>query len=264
MKGQLIRTPILLAVGLFLTFTVSMMAQVQSETTTTHGTSVHVVEVQRGEVVYVSGHEIMVKMENGEIRDIPNIPENAKVTVDGKEIGIHDVKVGMKLEKTVTTSTTPRIVTTVETVTGKVWHVAPPTSVILTLENGENQQFKIPEGQKFNVDGQMVDAFGLRKGMKVSVTRITEVPETVTSQKAFLSGKMPPPSPPATGAPVLVAAGAPKPAPASAAAPETAAAAPEAAPEKLPKTGSYLPAIGLLGALMLSLGLGLRAIRLTR
>lgn len=30
-----------------------------------------------------------------------------------------------------------------------MWHVTPPISVILTLENGENQAFNIPEGQKF-------------------------------------------------------------------------------------------------------------------
>ncbi len=39
-----------------------------------------------------------------------------------------------------------------------------------------NQQFKIPKDQKFNVDGQETDAFGLKKGMKVSATKIVEVP----------------------------------------------------------------------------------------
>jgi hypothetical protein len=238
------------------------MAQVQSETTTTSGAGTKAVKVERGEVVFVSGNDLIVKMENGELRHIYNVPESARATVDGKEIGIHDVKVGMKLQKTITTTTTPRMVTKVETVTGKVFHVTPPTSVILTLENGENQQFKIPKDQKFNVDGQMVDAFGLRKGMKVSATRITETPETVVTQKAMVSGKMPPPPPPAADVPILVAVAAPKPAPAPEAAP--AAAPAEAAPQKLPKTGSYLPMIGLLGVLMLSAGLGLRAIPLTR
>ena len=193
--GQVIRIPILLAVGLFLTFTASLMAQVQSETTTTPGAGTKTVKVERGEVVFVSGNEVMVKMEDGSIRDIRNVPESARVTVDGKELGIHDIKVGMKLQKTITTTTTPRVVTKVETVTGKVFHVTPPTSVILTLENGENQQFTIPKGQKFNIDGQMVDAFGLKKGMKISATRITETPETVVTQKATLTGKMPPPPP---------------------------------------------------------------------
>jgi hypothetical protein len=43
-------------------------------------------------------------------------------------------------------------------VTGKVWRVSPPNSVILTLEDGTNQSFNIPKGQKFNVDGQETDA----------------------------------------------------------------------------------------------------------
>ena len=57
------------------------------------------------------------------------------------------------------------MVTTIQTVTGKVWHVTPPLIVILTLENNENQAFKIPDGQKFMVDGTETDAWGLKKGM---------------------------------------------------------------------------------------------------
>ncbi|HXJ92718.1 MAG TPA: hypothetical protein VMT20_07520 [Terriglobia bacterium] len=258
--GERIRTPlVMLAAGLFLAFTASMRAQVQTTETTTHGEHTHSVSVERGEVVYVSGHEVIVKMDNGEIRDIANVPDSAKVTVDGNEIGIRDVKVGMKLQKTITTTTTPRMVTKVETVTGKVFQVMPPNSMILTLEDGTNQRFKIPADQKFNIDGQMVDAFHLKKGMNVSATRITETPETVVTQKAMLSGQMPPPPPPPPDAPVLIvyvpAAPAAAPAPAEAA---------EAAPAKLPKTASVVPLIGLAGALLLSLGLGLRGLRLTR
>jgi hypothetical protein len=43
--------------------------------------------------------------------------------------------------------------------TGKVWHVTPPISVVLTLENGENQAFKIPEGQKFTASGSIRTCF---------------------------------------------------------------------------------------------------------
>jgi hypothetical protein len=259
---QLIRMSILLTLGLFVAFTVSAVAQVQSETTTTHGVGTKNVTVERGEVVYVSGNELMVKMENGEIRHITNVPESARAYVDGKEIGIHDVKVGMKLEKTITTTTTPRVVTKTETVTGKVFYVSPPNTVILTLDNNQNQQFRIPKGQKFTVDGHETDAFGLRKGMNVSATRVTEVPETVQTQQAVVSGKLPPPPPPPADAPVLVAVAPPKPAPAEAA-PAPAPAA-EAAPAQLPKTGSLLPLIGLAGALMSAIGLGLRSLYTTR
>ena len=187
--------------GLFLTFTVSMMAQVQSQTTTTEGTNVKVVEVERDEVVYVSGHDLILKMEDGEYRHFA-VPDSATATVDGNQIGIHDVKVGMKLQKTISTTTTPTMITKVDTVAGKVFHVTPPLSVILTLEDGTNQEFKIPEGQKFDVDGQMVDAFGLREGMKISATKVTETPETIVTQKAKVTGKMPPPPPP--NVPILI------------------------------------------------------------
>ena len=192
--GQLIRTPILLAVGLFLTFTMSMTAQVQSQTTTSKEPFTRIVEVEKGEVVYVSGHDLILKMENGEYRHF-NVPDSATATVDGKQIGIHDVKVGMKLQKTISTTTTPTTITKVDAVTGKVFHVVPPLSVTLTLEDGTNQEFKIPEGQKFDVDGQMVDAWGLKPGMKVSATKVTETPETVVTQKAKVTGTMPPPPP---------------------------------------------------------------------
>jgi RNase P/RNase MRP subunit p29 len=199
--GQLIRTPMLVAVGLFLTFTMRMMAQVQSQTTTTKEPLTRIVEVEKGEVVYVSGHDLILKMENGEYRHF-NVPDSATATVDGKQIGIHDVKVGMTLQKTISTTTTPTTITKVDTVTGKVFHVVPPLSVTLTLEDGTNQEFKIPEGQKFDVDGQMVDAFGLREGMKISATKVTETPETIVTQKAKVTGKMPPPPPP--NVPILI------------------------------------------------------------
>ena len=72
----------------------------------------------------------------------------------------------------------------------------PPLSVILTLEDNTNQEFKIPKDQKFNVDGKMVDAFALRKGMKVSATKIVEVPTVVSSELQSVTGKKPP-APPA-------------------------------------------------------------------
>jgi hypothetical protein len=190
-------------------------------------------------------------MEDGTIRHFANVPESARATVDGQQLGIHDLKPGMKLQRTLTISTTPKTITTVQTVTGKVWHISPPSSVILTLEDGTNQQFKIPKDQKFKVDGQMVDAWGLKKGMRVAATKIVEVPVTEVERQRQLTGSMPPPPPPPPAdEPILIAAAAPEPAPA-------------APPAELPKTASLLPLVGLLGSLALFISFGLRAVRST-
>jgi LPXTG-motif cell wall-anchored protein len=227
-------------------------AQVQTQTSTTAEQATHEVKVERAEVVHVDGNDLVLKMEDGTIRHFPNVSETARATVDGREIGIHDVKVGMKLKKTVTTTTTPKLITTVQSVTGKVWHVTPPSSVILTLEDGTNQKFNIPKDQKFNVDGQMTDAWGLKKGMKISATKVVEEPITSVTVKQQLTGSMPPPPPPPPDVPVLYAQAVVPPPPAAPAA---------EAPAALPNTGSNLPLIGLLGALALVSSLVLWTLR---
>ena len=157
----------------------------------------------------------------------------------------------MKLERKITVTTTPKTVTTVQSVTGKVWHVTAPSSVILTLEDGTNQQFQIPRDQKFNVDGQETDAWGLKKGMKVSATKIVEVPEVHVQREQRVSGTLPPPPPsPPPDMPILIAESAPVPVP-----------VPGAAPTELPKTGGILPLIGLLGCLSVLSSLGLGIVR---
>jgi hypothetical protein len=135
----------------------------------------------------------------------------------------------------------------------------PPNSVTLTLEDGKNQTFKIPKNQKFNVNGQMVDAFGLRKGMIINATKVVEEPEIVVTQQRNVTGTMPPapeekvaaaapPPPPPPDVPMLIATAEPVP-------------PPPAAPAKLPKTASNLPLVGLLGLLCLSASLGVKFLR---
>jgi hypothetical protein len=146
---------------------------------------------------------------------------------------------------------TPAIITTVTTVTGTVFSVSPPKSVVLTLEDGKNEKFDIPNGQQFDVQGKTVDAFGLRKGMKISAAKIVQAPATMTAQERSVTGTMPPPPPPAM--PILIARAEPMPPP------PPPAEAPK--PEKLPVTGSLLPLLGLVGGVSLGLGLLLGALR---
>jgi hypothetical protein len=218
------------------------------------------VKVERGTIVYVSGNNVVVKMEDGTLRHFDNVPESTTVTVDGKQLNVHQLQPGMTVERQTITTTTPKMITTIKTVTGTVWQVFPPNSVILRMDNGKNQQFKIPNGQKFTVGGQETDAFGLKKGMKVDAQQVIEQPETVVAQEVKRTGVMPPPPPaPAPDVPILVLVVPVKqPAPV-----ETAAAepAPEPPPTKLPKTASNLPLIGLLGILFCGLSLAAMALR---
>jgi hypothetical protein len=254
MNARIHWTNVALAVGtISLGFAVCTGAQVQTQKSTTQGAASKAAQVDRGEVVLVEGNDLVVKMEDGTIRHFPNVPESAQITVDGRQLGIHDLKPGMKLQRTITTITTPQTVTTVQTVKGRVFHVNPPLSVILALEDGTNQQFKIPKGQKFNVNGEMVDAFGLKKGMNISATKIVEVPEIIVSEHRNVTGTLPAPPPaPPVDVPILVAVAEPTPAPAP---------TPAAVPAKLPKTASNLPLVGLLGFLWLSISLGMKLVR---
>lgn len=257
-KKSLAQIKMVLAVGaVYLVFALSINAQVQTSTSTEHGQATKDVQVERGEVVWVSGNDLIVKRDDGQILHFPNVPDSTKVNVDGRQLSVHELQPGMKLQRTITTTTTPKTVTTTQNVTGTVWHVTPPTSVILRLEDGTNQQFRIPRGQKFMINGRETDARDLRRGMTVTATRVVEEPITVVDQQRHITGTMPPPPPaPPANTPILVVVSRPVPAPAEEAAAEPAA--------KLPKTGSMVPAIGLLGILFLGTSFGLTMARKLR
>ncbi len=237
------------------------VAQVKTDTTTTKGAPTKQVTVERGEVVYVSGNDIIVRTENGEIRHF-TAPEGATAMVDGKKITVKDLKPGMKLERTITTTSTPKTVKTVRTGTATVLNVMPPNSVTVRFDDNTVAQYKIPKGTTFTIDGEKKTAFDLRKGMKITATRIVEEPVVEVSTSRAVTGSAPPPPPPPPDVPILIAEKEPTPAPPPAAEPAPAPTpAPEPTPAKLPKTGSVVPLIGLLGLLFTGASLGVRLLR---
>ena len=139
---------VLLAGSVCLAFALSMNAQVRTETNTTAAQPSHDVTIERGEVAYVSGNELVVKMEDGTIRHFANVPESARVTVDGQELGIHSLKPGMKLERTTIVTTTPKTITTVKSVTRK--SVAHLSAQYCNFDPGRRDQPGIqdPKGPK--------------------------------------------------------------------------------------------------------------------
>jgi hypothetical protein len=163
-------------------------------------------KVDHAEVVLVSGNDLVLRMEDGTIRHIANVPDSFRAVVDGKEIGIYDLKAGMTLERTTTMTTTPKVVKTVQTIKGRVWHVNPPSYIFLTLEDGSNERFEMPKGQKFNVEGKKVDARDLKPGMIITATKVVEFTATEIEEQRKLTGSMPlPPPAPPTDAPILIA-----------------------------------------------------------
>jgi hypothetical protein len=225
----------------------------QTTTEQTKGAATVTTEKMSGEVVLVEGTTVVVKMANGELRTFSNVPESRRATIDGKEVGVRDLKPGTKLSATITKTETPITVRTTTVGTGRVAFVSGST-VILTLPNGENKQYKVKPDYKFNINGKPASVFELRQGMTVSAEKIVEEPKVEIAMDTKVVGQAPAPkaaAPAPAPAPAPVAAApAPAPAPAPAAAP--------AAPAKLPKTASPVPLAGLLGGLFLAVSGALR------
>ena len=106
------RVSLVLVVGaVCVAFALSMSAQVQTKTSTAGHSAAIVTQVERGEVVYVSGNDVVIKMDDGTIRHFANVPETFKATVDGQQVGVHDLKPGMKLRRTISTTTVSKVIT---------------------------------------------------------------------------------------------------------------------------------------------------------
>ena len=200
-----------------------------------------------GEVLYVEGNNLVVEMSTGEIRTFSNVPESRKALVDGKEVGIRDLKPGTKLQATITTTTTPITVRTTTVGSGKVWYVMGNT-VVLTLPDGKNRQYQVDPSYRFTVNGQPANASQLKKGMVVSAEKIVEEPSVEITTNTVVVGQAPPPPPPA-------------PAPVAKAAPPPPPPAPAAPAPVLPKTGSPVPLLALIGLLCVGGSLAVRKLR---
>ncbi|HVO96596.1 MAG TPA: hypothetical protein VMT15_00945 [Bryobacteraceae bacterium] len=227
-------------------------------------------EKASGTVMAVEGNTLVMKMSTGEVRMFTP-PPDLKYVIDGKEMTINELKPGMKLNATVTTTKTSVTERTTTVGSGTVWWVA-GNYVILTLPNGENREYKVKEDYKFIIDGKPATVQDLRKGMKVQAVRIVEEPAVLMATDRRVTGTMPAPQvakapaaeqprPPAprhepapTPEPRQVAQSAPPPV----SVPEPVQSQP---PSKLPETASELPLIGFVGLLCCAGAWALRRLR---
>ena len=209
--------------------------------------------VQNAEVIHVSGHEIVVELENGKL-ELLNLGPDAKFQIDGKDLSVHELTPGTKLSQDIHTVTTPQEVTRLRTLNGRVWHVnAAHGYLIVSLPEGGTREFTVPDKTVFHVDGEDKTIFHLKKGMNISATVVTVNPVRSSTLHTVVTGQAPTRADVAFEGPTLIEERRDAP---------TVAANVEPQPlQELPKTASLVPLSGTLGFLCLALWVCVRVFR---
>ena len=141
----------------------------------------------KGEVAYLQGDYLIAKMMPSGVYRLFQLKPGKTATIDGVVMPLNKAPIGTMLTADVTVTETPVIDRTITTLKGKVW-VASPTSVILTLENGQNKQYDVPNGFKFDVDGKKLEAMELRQGMNLTASKIVESQRTEITTDNVVTG----------------------------------------------------------------------------
>ena len=158
------------------------------EAVQTGAASVKTVQL-KGELVAKGTNWLIAKDAAGNYR-IYDVQPGRKAIVDGVSKTLDQLQLGTMLTSTATTTQTP-IVNRTTTITKGTVFWASPKSVIVTLEGNVNKQYEVPDGFKFDVDGQKLSAMELRPGMKLTGTKIVEEPVTVITQDVIVTGSTP-------------------------------------------------------------------------
>jgi hypothetical protein len=143
-----------------------------------------------GTVVQVRGNWLLAKMEPLGNLSLFNVQPGREFVIDGQKKMIADLKPGTVLTAKIITRTTDVTLRTTSTLSGTVWY-AENDYVILTLDNGQNKEYKVPAAYRFMVEGKPASVQELRAGMKVSATKIAEEPMTEIATDTVITGKAP-------------------------------------------------------------------------
>lgn len=150
-----------------------------------------VTEQLTGEVAYIQGDTLVAKMAGpGGYFRVFFVKPGREFIIDGQTKHIGELLTGTVLTATVTTTTQPVTVRTTSSLKGNVWWVN-GNYVILTLENGEKKEYKVPDSYQFMVEGKPATVAQLKQGMTVTATKIVEEPKTEISEKTVITGKAP-------------------------------------------------------------------------
>ena len=154
----------------------------------------HQIDVNRGTVIYAQGNDLVIKMEDGTL-ELYWVPIGYKVSVDGKQVAVQDLKPGTVLTQTITTTRQVQLITDIRTVDAKVLEVKPQSHPpTLTVSSGDKiRHYEVPEGTRFTLDGKEMTLADLHEGMNVKGTLLTTVPKLLTSEGKKVTGKAPAP-----------------------------------------------------------------------
>jgi hypothetical protein len=259
MRSRIAAPAFVLGAACLFALAASAAAQNPSSTSTTEmgkSTTTTSTSTIAGKIASVDGNKVVVTDAGGKSKEY-TVPDGFKFQMGGKDVGVADLKPGMTVHATVTTSVTTTPVTVTEIRKGKVLAVSGET-VIVRGPNGV-RSFTASELEKRhvvikNASGNPVTIGTLHPGDYFTAVIVTDQPPKVVSEREAKAMVQPAAAP----APAAAAAPAPAPAPAPAAAP---AAAPAPAKHKLPKTASAVPLTGLSGLLLLGAAIGMTLLR---
>jgi hypothetical protein len=213
-----------------------------AQTSSTESTAVKQ-QVKSGEVQTVAGNKVVLKEADG-LHEY-NLPDGFKFKLDGRDVGVDEIKPGMRVDAVITDRITTRNVQVTRVASGTVMQVAPGGVVIKNNDTGELKSYNFQDAAGNDVyfarDGKQVSLRDVKKGDRLTGTFVTTLPPQTTTQRTATARAT---------------------APAPAEAPPTAVAA--VAPSHLPRTASSLPLVGLLAALSAGIALALRALRISR
>ena len=209
---------------------VTKITQSGQSTMSTSSRVVHVV------IVSVNGNKVVAEDAAGKATEY-TIPDGFKFQLDGKDIGVGDLKPGQHVTATVTTTVTTTPVYVTEIKSGKVLVVS-GQSIIVRGPHG-NQVFSNQDAVKRNAtimkNGEKVMISDLRAGDIFTAMIVTDEAPRVVSEKEVEAMVHAAPAAPAAPA----SAPAPMPTTAAAAAP---AEAPASAPADAPTAAAAAPA----------------------
>jgi cell division septation protein DedD len=217
------------------------------------GTEEIEVQYEHSKVVYVEGNHLVTEKPDGMLEAVL-VPEDARFHMGDQVLTVHDLKPGMLLTDTITTTIKPMLLTRVDVTGGTIFHVN-GERITIRDANFKLHTYRIPSWSKVMIEGEPMSIYDLRAGMPIQATILTEEPISV-AERSTRTTVTPAPEPAAKAEP-----------PATEAQPVEEEAAPQPepqpAPTELPKTASPIPLIGLLGLLSLAASFGLKAARKT-